>query len=118
MLIAQDMVCEGLLTQEAYDAKVRPIEERLAEIEAEVRGHNKADRAAFEEGVRVFQLLTKVSHYKRLDANLLRKSQLAKTLLSNLSLRDGKLDYTYVSWLDNLLELTASRKWWRLSDSN
>jgi hypothetical protein len=44
--------------------------------------------------------------------------KLLNFLLSNSSLKDGKLDYTYRKPFDWIVNSTQNEKWWAICDSN
>jgi DNA invertase Pin-like site-specific DNA recombinase len=112
-----ELLRAGQISQAEHDEWATAARSKLNSLENEGGAHWRAGAASFEEGLRIIQLLTKVSDYSAMDMDLMKKSQLAKILLSNISLDRGTLRFNYVKPLDDLLEITNGRFWWTIADS-
>lgn len=105
---------QGLLSDDECAALVSVKEDALEEIALEIGAHAKADLATYREGLKIIELFTKVSKFVEFGENLGEKAKLAKLVLSDLLLTDGKLRFAYQNPFDNLLKLSVSKGWWAL----
>jgi DNA invertase Pin-like site-specific DNA recombinase len=86
------------------------VEMDLCTVEASA--HNVAETKTFKEGLRIIELLESSSKFMELGENWLEKVRLAKLVLSNCVLSDGRLQYSYQFPFDSLIELSSERNWW------
>ena len=84
----------------------------LREIEIEMEAHVKASQQTFLAGLGVIELMGKSHTFMTLDGFELDKARLVKMVLSNPTLKDGKLEYHYEKAFDVLVVLTRHRNWW------
>ena len=62
--------------------------------------------------------LSETAYNKYLEGNDEIKRKIVNSILSNLTLRDGKLSYTYKKPFDILAKGLSCSKWWAAVDSN
>ncbi|MDQ3232137.1 MAG: hypothetical protein M3Q07_09980 [Pseudobdellovibrionaceae bacterium] len=95
-----------------------PAHEKITDNSVEIAASCHAETKTFDQGLKIIQILAKVSDYSELDMDLMKKAELAKILLFNVLLKQGTLCYSYHSPLDDLIALAEGLPWWRLAGSN
>lgn len=104
---------QGILSQSEYDAAVAVPMKLLAEQATEMQAYESADLKTFQEGCRIIQLFRKAYDFMQMDGNELEKIQLARAVLSNPTLANRTMQFSYKKPLDDLLALTDRPIWWR-----
>lgn len=104
---------QGVVTDKEFADYLALQDESMTKLNTEIGAYNVADTNTWREGLRVIELFTKVFKFMELGDDLLGKARLAKTVLSNISVMDGKLRYDYEKPFDVLLKMTEDRIWWR-----
>jgi site-specific DNA recombinase len=103
---------QGLLLPEEKESILGIKNEEIEVSEIEIDAHVKADRKILEKGLNIIELLKNASDFMKLDGYELEKARLLKSMLSNLTLRDGSIEFYYKKPFDDLLFLTGGRNWW------
>jgi len=93
------------------DRLIADCQSRLKEKDLDLKAHQRADRRTFERARKVIELLHLVYDFIKLGGNDLEKARLAKMVLSNPTLKDGKLQFAYVKPFDVLIDLTSLPDW-------
>lgn len=106
------MIENGELSEAEGAEVMRQKDKLLHEVEVEIDAHTRASQKTYLSGLGVIELLQKASVFMELDANELDKARLAKLVLSNPTLEDGKVRFDYKKPFDDLIELTTLRNWW------
>ena len=109
---------QGILSQSEYDAAVSVPLKLLEEKSIEIAAHEAADIKTFQEGYRIIQLFQKAFDFMQMDGNELEKIQLARAVLSNCTLTNRTMGYSYKKPLDVLFPLTERPVWWRRGELN
>ncbi len=109
---------DGILSEAEHAAAVAVPKSALAAKTAEIQAYQSADLKTFEEGSRIIQLFHKAHNFMQLDANELEKIRLAKMVLSNPTLLDRTIRFSYQKPLDDLFQLTDLPVWWRRRELN
>lgn len=103
---------DGLLTAEEHQELLAVKSAALDEVKIEIDAHNEADHKTFKEGLRIIELFVKVYNFMNLEGNELEKVRLAKLVLSNQTLANRTIEYSYQKPFDVLLQLTSEKIWW------
>ncbi len=103
---------KGVLSNEESGKLLKLREIEIENNEIEIEAHTKADQVTLESAFTIIELLKKASDFMELDGNELQKTRLCKSLLSNLVLKDGTIEFHYKKPFDDLLSLTGGRNWW------
>jgi hypothetical protein len=101
-----------LVSDADYEAFVALKETELGRIGVEIGAHAKADNKTYREGLRIIELFPKLPKFMEFGADLHAKARLAKMVLSNLLLTNGRLEYDYQNPFDTLLKLSEGKGWW------
>ena len=101
-----------------YQQRLEAMKKKHDQIFAELQAVRQADHKTFEKTLDLIQHFTNLKDFQRLGEFLLSKAEVAKVLLSNRILDNGRFRFNYVFPLDELIQLTASRVWWTLAGSN
>ena len=94
---------------------------RKAELEAysnDSSAHMRAEKATFDQGLGIIELLPLINHFFKLTDNLMMQAEIAKLILSNRTMKDGTLSFSYVNPFDVLVNLTGGQVWWAPQGSN
>lgn len=118
MIRLGDLLKDGKISQAEHDDWMEFAHEKITDNSIEIAASCHADAKTFDHGLKIIQLLTKVSDYSKMEVDLMKKAELGKILLSNLLLKQGTLCYSYHSPLDDLITLAEGLPWWRLAGSN
>ena len=65
-----------------------------------------------DQGLGIIELLPMIKHFFKLTDNLMAQAEIAKLILSNRSMKDGTLSFSYVNPFDVLVNLTQGQVWW------
>jgi len=103
---------QGILTDAEFEEVVEIKKSALEEVKIELDAYNEADHKTFKEGLRVIELFVKVYNFMKLSNNELDKARLVKIVLSNPTLKNRTIEYTYEKPFDVLLEMTSEKNWW------
>lgn len=85
---------DGEITTEMWREKHAKWSEELETLQAKITAYSKASKKYYEEGIKYIELLKNAYQMYSVQTNF-EKSRLLKTLLSNCTLKDGKLSYIY-----------------------
>ncbi len=107
-----DLLAQGVVTKDEYEAFKRIKDEALDDFENEIKAYTAADRETYKKGLSIIELFTNIPKIMSLKQNLMVKARLAEIVLSNISLKSGKLSYTYARPFDDLLKVTTCNGWW------
>lgn len=103
----EQMASKGLLNEKEQEALLKLKKEALTENEIEIDSQLKVDQQTFETGLKIIELLEKASKFMEIDGYELEKARLFKSMLSNLTLKDGSIGFSYEKPFDDLLSLTG-----------
>lgn len=118
ILKLEQLRMDGVLTTEEYQELLAVKSAALDEVKIEIDAHNEADHRTFKEGLRIIELFVKVHNFMRLEGNELEKVRLAKMVLSNPTLTNRTIQFSYQKPFDVLLQLTSEKNWWRRRELN
>jgi site-specific DNA recombinase len=104
---------DGLLNAEEHRELMAIKSASLDDVKIEIDAHNEADHKTFKEGLRIIELFVKVYYFMSLEGNELEKVRLARLVLSNPTLANRTIEYSYQIPFNVLLELTSEKIWWR-----
>ncbi len=99
-------LADGILSEAEHAAAVAVPKSALAAKTLEIQAYQSADLKTFEEGSAIIQLFQKAHNFMQLAGNELEKIRLAKMILSNPTLLDRTMRFTYKKPLDDLFALT------------
>lgn len=107
------LAANGELSEDELQTLKKVKEEALVQVTAEISIYTEADRKTFEKGASIIELLINVRNFMQKPGNELAKVRLAKMLLSNPTLKNRTLEYSYEKPFDVLIDLTSNKNWWR-----
>lgn len=105
---------QEILSEAEYEAAVSVSMKLLEEQTMEIQAYQSADLKTFQEGCRIIQLFQKAHDFMQMGGNELEKIQLARAVLSNPTLVNRTMQFSYKKPLDDLLALTERPIWWIL----
>ncbi len=108
----------GVFTKKEIESKIKLIESNLDSVDLESSAHLKAETSVIKQGLRVIELIQNAYDYMSLDGDWLEKVNLVKMVVSNPTLKDGKLCFAYEKPFDTLIENLTLKNWWRIQGSN
>ena len=103
---------EGILEEWEYEEIIREKQRSFDSLKVKMRSMAKDYGKVEEESLRVIELFGKASNFMELSSNELDKARLARVVLSNPTLKDATLCFSYQKPFDNLLKIVLDRKWW------
>ena len=109
---------EGVLNDGEFKELVELKSGALDEVKIEIDAHNEADHKTFKEGLRIIELFVKVYNFMSFEGNELEKVRLAKMVLSNPTLANRTIEFSYQKPFDVLLQLTSEKIWWTRRELN
>ena len=109
---------DGVLNAEEFKELMTLKSAALDEVKIEIDAHNEADHKTFKEGLRIIELFVRVYNFMTFEGNELEKIRLAKLVLSNPTLANRTIQFSYQKPFDVLLELTSNKIWWRRRELN
>lgn len=118
ILKLEQLRMDGLLTPKEFQELLTVKSAALDEVKIEIDAHNEADHRTFKEGLRIIELFVKVHNFMRLEGNELEKVRLAKMVLSNPTLANRTIEFSYQKPFDVLLQLTSEKIWWTRGELN
>lgn len=102
---------DGKITQKFYDEKREAWESELREVETQRKAIDKAQGDYYDTGLKFLELAQKLRQYWGLQKDRRKRAVLAKTLLSNCTLKDGSLCPTLTSPFDLICGGLKSEEW-------
>lgn len=108
---------DGVINEEFWYEKHRKWNEELATISNLIDSFNKANDQYLQTGIQILELVNN-THDLYLEESPEEKRKMLKMLLSNCTLKDGKISYTYKKPFDLLAEGLAINKDYARRDSN
>lgn len=84
----------------------------LGVLDDELRTYQTVENKILQNGLKIIELLPKVSDFMRLDGNELDKARLVKIVLSNPILKGRTIEFSYEKPFDVLLENVREKNWW------
>lgn len=109
---------EGFLEENEYHSLIESNNNLLSKCKTEIVDYLESSDTVFSKGLKVIELLPKVYDFMSLSDDLLSKARMAKITLSNLTLKDGTVRFSYENPFDNLIKNLTSEIWWRWWESN
>jgi len=109
---------KGLLGSEEVESIRRIKKEELEQVEIKISAYISADKKTIETGLNIIELLRNSHDFMQLDGFELQKARLYKSLLSNLVLKDGTVEYSYEKPFDDLSNILTGHQWWTIAESN
>ena len=116
--IARELLRTGKIAEVQSSDQIDALLKEFDCCTVEVGAHNIAESKVLHEGLRVIELLESSKKFMELPDNWLDKMRLAKSVLSNCTLKAGRLEFRYQFPFDSLIELTFERNWWSIAESN
>ncbi len=115
-LIYEDKL-DGKISEDLWNRKTEEYRQELARLESSTRQHTKGNLDYVQSGARVLELAKNAyRHYEEVPA--LEKRLILNIVLSNCTLKDGKVDYTYKKPFNFIAEGSFRQEWWAIRDSN
>ena len=108
---------EGKITEEFWLSMQNQITEKIEKYKGLINAYDRAELKTMNEVTSTLEL-SETAYNKYLEGNDEVKRKIVNSLLSNLTLRDGKLSYTYKKPFDILAKGLCCSKWWAAVDSN
>ena len=108
---------EGKITEEFWLSMQNQITEKIEKYKGLINAYDRAELKTMNEVTSTLEL-SETAYNKYLEGNDEIKRKIVNSLLSNLTLRDGKLSYTYKKPFDILAKGLCCSKWWAAVDSN
>ena len=108
---------EGKITEEFWLSMQNQITEKIEKYKGLINAYDRAELKTMNEVTSTLEL-SETAYNKYLEGNDEVKRKIVNSLLSNLTLRDGKLSYTYKKPFDILAKGLCCSKWWSVRDSN
>lgn len=98
------------ITKDEYDKKLSEIEESNYNIQKQIDAHTSADKSF---GITLESLMVLSSHAGQLfeSSEVSQKREIINLLLSNCTLKDGKVQYSLRKPFDALVNLTNRLTW-------
>lgn len=107
---------EGKITEEFWLSMQNQITEKIEKYKGLINAYDRAELKTMNEVTSTLEL-SETAYNKYLEGNDEIKRKIVNSLLSNLTLRDGKLSYTYKKPFDILAKGLCCSKWWGLTYS-
>ncbi|MGE0172434.1 MAG: recombinase family protein [Oligoflexales bacterium] len=109
----RELLLEEGVDRSKYEQRLARLQQQHDQIFVELQAVRKADHKTFGKTLDLIQHFTCLKDFQKLGEFLLSKAEIAKVLLSNRVLDSGTFRYDYVFQLDDLIQLTKTRVWWR-----
>ena len=74
--------------------------------------YQSVENKILQNGLKIIELLPKISDFMDLDGNELDKARLVKIVLSNPILKHRTIEFSYEKPFDVLLENVREKNWW------
>ena len=105
------------ITRDMCDKKMQELLQRQHEITNYLESQTKADEVFY---VTVKSMLELCSHaYEIFESSSIdKKRKLLSFLVSNITMKDGKVQYTLKNPFHELVELAKNEEWWAVENSN
>jgi hypothetical protein len=104
------------IMQETYERRFEAHKQKHDQVFAELQAVRAANHKTFGHSLDLIQHFTCLKDFQKLGEFLLSKAEISKVLLSNRTLENGRFRFNYVFPLDDLIQLTTSRVWWRKAE--
>ena len=112
-----DLLLNQSITQTEYDTKRSELEKEIFDIQNRQQSHIAADKSFITTIESVFLVVSMAGELFK-SSKVEQKRALLNLLLSNCTLKDGKLLYSLNKPFDMLVNLTTNEKWSGRKDSN
>ena len=114
----EDFHKKGFLDKSECEHLLSMKKEALRSNEKKLNDFLYSKDSYFAQGKKVIELLGKSYNFMKLSENSLAKARLAKIVLSNPTLKDRSLQFSYKNPFDNLTKILTTPEWWREKDLN
>lgn len=108
---------EGKITEDFWLSMQNQITEKIEKYKSLINAYDRAELKTMNEVTSTLEL-SETAYNKYLEGNDEIKRKIVNSILSNLTLRDGKLSYTYKKPFDILAKGLSCSKWWTVRVEN
>jgi len=109
---------EEVLEESEYQTLTSSNKSLLDKCKVEIRDFMDSNDSVFSNGLKVIELLKKSYDFMLLSDDSLAKARMAKIVLSNPTMKNGTIGFSYENPFDNLIKNLTTEKWWRWWESN
>ena len=114
---ALDCLLDGTISSGIWTSKNTELEDQAKELSNTISMFKDSPESFMECGVRIFEL-SQNAHQLFLNGTDDEKRRILNLVFSNITLKDGKLHYTYKKPFDMIAKGVVNQKWWAMSDLN
>lgn len=109
---------EGVINIHEHSEVMEIKRKTLDVLDGELHTYQSVENKILQNGLKIIELLPKISDFIDLDGNELDKARLVKIVLSNPILKDRSIEFSYEKPFDVLLENASRKNWWRRRELN
>ena len=109
---------DGTITDDEFKEVTEIKRKTLTVLDNELHTYQNVENKILQDGLKIIELLPKISDFIDLDGNELDKARLVKIVLSNPILTGRTIGFSYEKPFDVLLENVREKNWWRRGELN